>query len=242
VAYFADRRLSRLLDRCGLAVFDMNGLIVDDEEVQLQSVNRTLARFGIAVGEEYWMARCVGSRAEEYLPGILEDGGVDPGSVDVGELVAEKNARYQRLVASRAGELARPGVLALIDHLHRDPGRGLALATSANPEEVASILGPGGLGLMNRFSWVAHGGEVDAGKPDPAIYRLVSEKSGVSPDRCLVFEDSGVGAAAAAAAGMACIAVPNRFTRGQEFTGARFLVDNLTREARVLGVPRRAGT
>jgi HAD superfamily hydrolase (TIGR01509 family) len=242
VAYFADRRLSRLLDRCGLGVFDMNGLIVDDEEVQLESVNRVLARFGIAVGEEYWTGTCVGSRAGEYFPGILEEGGVDPGSVDVGELVAEKNARYRRLVAGRAEELARPGVLVLIAHLHRDPGRGLALATSAGPEEIDSILGPGGLGLMERFSWVAHGGEVDAGKPDPAIYRLVSEKSGVPPDRCLVFEDSGAGAAAAAAAGMTCIAVPNRFTRGQDFSRARFLVDNLTREARVLGIHRRSGT
>ncbi|MFW6180871.1 MAG: HAD family hydrolase [Spirochaetota bacterium] len=242
MAYFADRRLSRQLDHCGLAVFDMNGLIVDDEEVQLRSVNQVLAGFGISISEEYWMARCVGSRAGEYFPGILAERGFNPGSVDVGELVAEKNARYHRLVASRAEELARPGVLALIGHLHRDPARGLALATSAGPEEIDSILGPGGLGLMDRFSWVVHGGEVAAGKPDPAIYRLVSEKSGVPPDRCLVFEDSGVGAAAAAAAGMACIAAPNRFTRGQDFTGARFLVDSLTPEARVLGIPRRSGT
>lgn len=231
-----------MLDGCHLAVFDMNGLIVDDEEVQLESVNQVLSRLGLTIGEEYWIRNCVGSRAGEYFTRILEERGVDPGSVEVEELVAEKNARYHALVATRAPDLARPGVVELIEHLHCDTRRGLALATSANPEEIDSILGPGGLDLKSRFTWTVHGEEVHAGKPDPAVYLLVSEKSGVTPDRCLVFEDSGVGADSAAAAGMACIAAPNRFTRGQDFSGARYLVDNLTTEARVLGIPRRAGT
>jgi beta-phosphoglucomutase-like phosphatase (HAD superfamily) len=43
--------------------------------------------------------------------------------------------------------------------------------------------------------------DVPAGKPSPASYRLAAQRLGVTPDRCLVLEDSRVGARAAVAAG-----------------------------------------
>jgi hypothetical protein len=42
-------------------------------------------------------------------------------------------------------------------------------------------------------------------KPDPAIYLLAAAELGVEPGRCVVIEDSNIGARAARAAGMRCI-------------------------------------
>ena len=56
----------------------------------------------------------------------------------------------------------------------------------------------------------------------------------IKPEDCLVIEDSAIGVNSAFNAKMKCIAVPNRFTYSQDFSKARHVVDNLTRDARVL--------
>ena len=69
------------------------------------------------------------------------------------------------------------------------------------------------LNLTSQFDVIATRDDVQRGKPDPEIYHLVSENLGVSPDDCLVFEDSVSGVEAAIAAGMQVIAVSTSFTR-----------------------------
>jgi beta-phosphoglucomutase-like phosphatase (HAD superfamily) len=49
--------------------------------------------------------------------------------------------------------------------------------------------------------------DVPSGKPSPASYRLAAQRLGVAPARCLVLEDSRVGARAAVAAGATCVLV-----------------------------------
>lgn len=49
-------------------------------------------------------------------------------------------------------------------------------------------------------------GEIDAGKPDPGIYRVTARRLGVDPSTCLVVEDAPNGVTAATRAGMECIA------------------------------------
>ena len=55
------------------------------------------------------------------------------------------------------------------------------------------------------------------GKPAPDVYLLAAERLGVVPARCVVFEDAPPGVAAAVAAGMRVVAVPNANTRDAAF-------------------------
>lgn len=50
-------------------------------------------------------------------------------------------------------------------------------------------------------------------KPDPEPYLAVLEAIGVSPGEAVAFEDSPNGVAAARAAGIFCVAVPNPMTQ-----------------------------
>ena len=68
------------------------------------------------------------------------------------------------------------------------------------------------LELTEAFDFVASRDDVEHGKPDPEIYKLVAEELGVKPGSCLVIEDSPAGVQAAIAAGMWCIAVTTPFT------------------------------
>jgi phosphoglycolate phosphatase/beta-phosphoglucomutase len=234
MGYFRNPHLSRAVHEAVLVIFDMNGLIVDDEHLQLESVNQVLGELGIAISERYWVDNCVGSRAGEYFRRILREHGIAFTPEKIRAMTEDKNAGYRTLMKSRTEDLARPGAVEFIKRLESSPAHRLGLATSAHTKEIDIILGPQGLGLLDLFSFVVHGEEVTEGKPHPEGYLLMLEKSRFSAQRCLVLEDSGAGVAAAAGAGIPCIACPNRFTLGQDFSPARFVVDSLTPEARIV--------
>lgn len=87
----------------------------------------------------------------------------------------------------------------------------VGLATMSYCPQVERVLDI--LGLQDTFDFVASRDDVENGKPDPEIYLMVAAELGMSPDECLVIEDSPTGVKAALTAGMSCIAVGTPFTR-----------------------------
>jgi HAD superfamily hydrolase (TIGR01509 family) len=225
--YFENNLLQRALDHAKIVALDMNGLIVDDEQVQLESVNRALLNTGLRLSEEYWIDRCVGKRADEYFTEILRERACSFSDSVVSRLVAEKNRLYRDLIVKRVHDLTRPGVVAFIDYLVQAKHTPLALCTSAHPQEIESILGEKGLKLKDRFSHILSGLDVTKSKPDPETYRTLAAVTDCDPADCLVFEDSGLGVTSAVEAGMVCIAVPNRFTLHHHFDGAFAIIESL---------------
>ena len=138
-AYFENSRLQHALDTASIIALDMNGLIVDDEPVQLESVVRALSTSGIRISEEYWTERCVGKRADEYFSQILREHGETFSDDIVSRLVADKNRLYRDLIVKRVHDLIRPGVYDFVDYIVQEKHAPLALCTSAHPQEIDSI-------------------------------------------------------------------------------------------------------
>ena len=80
------------------------------------------------------------------------------------------------------------------------------------------------------FDTVVTGEEVQNGKPHPDIYLRAAEKLGAAPEECLVIEDALSGIAAAKAANMRVVAIPDtRFVDPREYeTAADYLLENLS--------------
>lgn len=232
--YFSDTRLSVMLTRASSIILDMNGLIVDDEPVQLEAMNLALTQFGITLTRTYWTSRCAGRRSEEFIRRILSEHGLPHSKDAVSNIVSQKNERYAILISKSVRTYTRPGVLDLIAFIKGSGVKTLSLATTASPLEVETILGDRGLKIKKEFHYIVTGVDITRHKPDPEIYHRVAVLNATRPEHCLVFEDSGPGVTAAKNAGMPCIAVPNASTAGQEFSGAAFIVSDLTREARIL--------
>ena len=75
--------------------------------------------------------------------------------------------------------------------------------------------------------FVLAGDVVSKKKPDPEIYLLALEKSGLSPDQCIVIEDSRNGILAANAAGLRAVATTNIYTENEDLSDASIVVTSL---------------
>jgi HAD superfamily hydrolase (TIGR01509 family) len=225
--YFLDPQIDALVNASDVIVFDLSGLLVDDEPIQLQATNDALAPYGLALSEEEWIEVCVGHKPSEYLPRMIQGSS----GADIARLIEYKDTIYEKLVAGRAKDLARPGALSLLRYA-RISKKSTALATSTTRTGATIILGKDGLNILNSFNIVITGDEVKRAKPDPEIYHRV--RSQLGDVTYLVFEDSPSGVASARGAGMSCIAVPNRFTAAQNFAKADLVITSLDHDASVL--------
>jgi beta-phosphoglucomutase-like phosphatase (HAD superfamily) len=77
------------------------------------------------------------------------------------------------------------------------------VASSSLPERIALSLRV--TGLSDLFDHVFSASEVPRGKPAPDLFLHAANRMGVSPESCLVIEDSAAGVQAALAAGMRVI-------------------------------------
>lgn len=96
----------------------------------------------------------------------------------------------------------------------KEEGKKIGIGTSNGRELVDATLRA--LDIEQYFDSVHTSCEVKTGKPAPDIYLLVAEDLGVSPEKCLVFEDVPNGILAGRTAGMKTCAVYDRFSRDQE--------------------------
>ncbi|KAH0686915.1 hypothetical protein KY284_017468 [Solanum tuberosum] len=118
----------------------------------------------------------------------------------------------------------RPGVEKLIDQALGN-GVKVAVCSTSNEKAVSAIvsclLGPERAEQIQIFA----GDVVPRKKPDPAIYLLAADTLGVDPSSCVVVEDSGIGLAAAKAAGMTCIVTKSGYTADENFSNADAVFD-----------------
>lgn len=107
----------------------------------------------------------------------------------------------------------KKGAYSFIKNMH-DAGVKLGIATS-NARDLAK-----GVLINNKifdyFDSVWTSDEAKAGKPAPDVYLNVAKSLGVSPERCLVFEDVPKGILAGKNAGMKVCAVEDAFSKPQE--------------------------
>ncbi len=119
------------------------------------------------------------------------------------------------------------GIPALLETL-REAGFRLALSSSNQRRMVQLCLERSGLGSF--FEHVLSGEDVPRAKPDPEIFLRQPAHFGLTPDDCVVIEDSTNGVKAAKAAGMFCVGFVNPNSGHQNLGPADWLVEAWTNE------------
>lgn len=176
----------------------MDGTLVDSGQLHETAWRATLTRYGIPIDPPR-MRSLAGVPARETLEKLLAHFGRAP-SASLDEMVAFKEAR----VHEHVHRLVRP--TALVDVVRAHHGRKpMAVGTGASTEEARAILRRCELDAL--FDVVVGADQVEHPKPAPDTFLLCARRLGVAPSACVVFEDSPMGLASAARAGMTAIDV-----------------------------------
>ena len=212
-------------------IFDVDGTLSETEELHRQAFNETFAEFGLQWHWDRALYRKLLDVAggKERLRHYIDS--CDPpdaaaASGRVAALHEAKTARYTALVDAGAARL-RVGVGRLIGEA-RGQGIALAIATTTSLANVEALLratlGQDGL---DAFATIGAGDMVAAKKPAPDVYRLVLERLALPVGRCVAFEDSANGLAAALGAGLPTVVTPSVYTDDQRFPGALAVISDL---------------
>lgn len=206
-------------------LFDLDGTLVETEELKAISHARSIAELRPEVPEEdvvfAYTEDLVGHPRREVAKTLVQRFGLETAARERMEEF-EADEPWQVLVSIRHGIyealLADSGLLLEKRYPHninllrkvRCEGYPTALATMSHRHQVERVLSV--LGLSEAFDVIATMEDVQRGKPDPEIDLFVSREMELPPEEFLVIEDSPAGVAAALAAGMAVVAVPTRIT------------------------------
>jgi beta-phosphoglucomutase-like phosphatase (HAD superfamily) len=106
-----------------------------------------------------------------------------------------------------------------------DLGLVLGICTTSN-ERAAKAIAYNILSDI-RFDFVLAGDMVKNKKPDPEIYLLALERSGLKAEECVVIEDSRNGVISGKAAGMHVVATTNSYTESEDLSRADLVVSCL---------------
>ena len=200
-------------------ILDFDGLILDTETPFRRSWEEIYAEHGLTVPPTVW-AELIGSSADPSEAYDLLERHLGR-AIDHGAIRERRTVRELEFLKDEA---VMPGVRELIEDATARGVR-LAIASSSEREWVVGHLE--GIGLSESFEAIACAEDVAATKPAPDLYEAVLASLDVLPDRAIAFEDSAHGVAAAKAAGLFCVAVPNRITRHLAFPAADRVVETL---------------
>lgn len=199
-------------------VFDFDGLVADTETPEFQGWQAAFRDHGAELEPLQW-ANCVGAgpgvwNVEEHLKQLNPQADLAQARATAMRVRAEGLARLQ----------LRPGVLQLLHHLteHQIP---LAVASSSRSEWVLQHLQD--FQLRHFFQAVWTRDLVPQPKPAPDLYLAACQSLQTDPRACVALEDSHNGLAAAKAAHMAAVAVPNPVTIHFDLSAADLLLPTL---------------
>jgi HAD superfamily hydrolase (TIGR01509 family) len=188
-----------LPDRYRAVVFDMDGLLLDTETLWHQAETQLFARRGVEFTWDDKMT-VIGTSFAFTADYFADRLGVprEQGPALVDEMLEVMHGQL------RAQVNGRPGAVELVERLR---GRTrLGLASNSPRAMVDTALATAR--LTDAFDAIVTSDDVEHPKPAPDLYLLACERLGVMPAEALALEDSPSGVAAAKAAGLTCIAVP----------------------------------
>jgi phosphoglycolate phosphatase len=189
-----------------LAVFDLDGTLVDSLDDLHASVNHALAAVGLPPRSREEVHGFVGEGAR-----VLLEKAVAPRDELLEPALVAWRPHYEAHCLDRT--LPYPGIVALL----AGAGRVLAVHTNKPGAMARRILD--GLGLLSRFA-VVLGGDDAPRKPDPTGVLEIMARVGATPAETVLVGDSRHDVMTARAAGVAMVAVTWGLTTREDLVRA----------------------
>lgn len=200
------------------AIFwDNDGVLVDTEHLYFEATRQVLGTVGIGLTQETYvdlfMVQSAGAWQMAARHGVSAD--------DIRRLRDERDALYCELLDREP--LLMEDIAEVLDALHGKYVMGVVTSAQKNHFDLIHRR----TGLLKYFDFVLTGNDYTRFKPHPEPYMRALAKSGAAPEACLAIEDTERGLESAKGAGIRCVVVPSRLTRGRQFVKADKVLDRL---------------
>src|SRR6266536_1728730 len=193
-------------------LFDFNGVIINDEPLQMKAYQEVLAQYEMSLSEaQYYSA--LGMDDRMFVRTAFERAGKELTDETMMAVNRSKVEAHQRLMADELPLF--PGIETFLKAASRSLQ--LGIVSMSNSEELRYVFGRTQLEAL--FSVIISAEDVNLCKPAPDCYLLALEKLNAKrratrllpllPEECLVVEDSPPGIQSGRAAGMHTLGVTN---------------------------------
>lgn len=193
-------------------LMDFNGVIIDDEPVQMRAYQEILAGEGIELTEADYFGS-LGMDDRTFVAAAFKRAGKSVDSAGIDSITTAKSAKWREMVADEL-----PLFDGIEDFVHKMSREfSLGIVSMAARHEIEFVLEKCGLDKL--FSTIVSAGDVSNCKPDPECFRIgfrqldaVRTSQGHLPmthGECLVIEDSPPGVVAARNADLPALGVTN---------------------------------
>lgn len=184
-------------------IFDLDGVLVNSEEVWKHMMTEFCAQFGV----EYtpaMRARTMGTNNIEWSTVLREACHLDPQEWPLERVQHDVLLPMDRMYAEQLQLI--DGAERLLSEVRaaRIP---CALASGSTSKNILSVFTR--FNLFSYFDAVFSGDHVEKNKPAPDIYLAAARALNIPPQQCVGIEDSPNGVRSVKAAGMKCVAVPD---------------------------------
>ena len=205
-------------------LWDNDGVLVDTEELYFKATREVLAEIGVDLTTELFIQISL-KRGRSALE-LAAAQGVPPVAVE--RMRIDRNRRYSDLL--RNGVPVLDGVADALGRLRGKVTMGIVTSCLKAHFDIIHEC----TGLLPYFDFVLAREDYQKSKPDPEPFLIAATQNGLRREECIIVEDSARGLAAAKAAGIRCIVVPNRLTQNSNFSGAYRVVKNVQEAADIV--------
>ena len=196
-------------ERIKLAIFDLDGVIVDTAKYHYLAWKRLARENGFDFTERD-NERLKGVSRMRSLEILLEIGGLHLDEPARLRLARQKNEWYVDYIRQITPAELLPGAREYLKALRE---RGVKTALGSASRNAPLILER--LDIAPLFDVIVDAGKVEKAKPDPEVFLTAARELGILPENCVVFEDAEAGIEAARRAGMGSVGVGNPVTLSQ---------------------------
>ncbi|MFQ9148550.1 MAG: HAD family hydrolase [Eubacteriales bacterium] len=199
-------------------LFDMDGVLIDSEELMRECTKKALAEFGAIVSDDD-LRELMGTGDEVYIGGAAERQGV--------RYVPEMCERVYEVYGENITSAYQcPGAGEAIRFV-KEHGLGCAICTSATPGKLVHNMRALGY-KESDFGAVLTAVDVPQAKPFPYVYLEGARRLGVPIGDCVAFDDTINGVKAGLSSGAFTVAVGTTFAE-EDFLAAGLKPDGYIR-------------